>query len=95
MPHSLQQAVVFFPVLLQIEGHVKQWFHKDASLNEKQRYQEPAESPISIQKRVYGLELNMQERTLHENWKLFCAGVVKSLKAVQRLVHLHYGRGNV
>jgi hypothetical protein len=32
---------------------------------------------------------------LHENWKLFCAGVVKSLKAVQRLVHLHYGRGNV
>src|SRR5829696_6789401 len=58
----LKKLVIVLPVRIDVVRQIEQRLRQAATLDQKQRDHETAESSIAVQERVYGLELLVHER---------------------------------
>ena len=91
---TLQELVVDFAVLLQIEAQVEQWLVHDAEGNQGERNKQSPESAVAIEVGMNRFKLGMRAGDSHE--RQFEAGLVVEVafEILQAIGDFRCGRGH-
>src|SRR5262245_48289643 len=67
-PDQIEQAIVLWPVLFEIEAQVEQRFRQHAAVMQHEGNQQAADAAVAVKKRVKRLELHVRERRFDQSW---------------------------
>ncbi len=88
LAHLLKQAVIVGAMRFQIQAQIEERLAQHTVDAQVQRYQQATDPAVSIQERVDGLELDMQQPGLDQCGQTRAILVYEALKRIETSIHL-------